>query len=100
MINYLNNVMKKKNPIPFKTFNDKISHKKGMGPGKYPIKASEEVIKLLKSVKSNADSMGMDEDKLVIKTFIPNRVFSKESRSKYRRGKYTYLNIGVVEKND
>lgn len=100
IINYLEKVMQKKVCVPWKTNNDKVPHKKGMGPGKYPVKASKEIIKLLKSVKSNAKNKGMNEDKLLIKTFIPNRMFSEESRGRYKRGKWTYLKIEVIEKND
>ena len=98
VIKYLDKVMHKKAVIPWRTHNDKVPHKRGMGPGKYPVKASREIIKLLESVKSNAKNKGMNEEQLIIKEFIPNRMFSEESRSRYSRGKWTYLKIGVVEK--
>lgn len=96
----LEKVMKKKLPVPCPTYNDKIPHKPGIGPGRYPIKVAEYVIKTIELVKSNAKVKGLDVTKLIINDFIPNMAWSKNNRSKYKRGRMTNLKIGVVVKND
>src|SRR3989338_2546033 len=52
--NLLKNVTEQKIPVPFKFALRDLGHKKGIGPGRYPVKASEHILGLLKTVDSNA----------------------------------------------
>ncbi|MCX8158698.1 MAG: hypothetical protein N3D20_00150 [Candidatus Pacearchaeota archaeon] len=66
----LEEVIKLKKPIPFK---GEIPHRKGMMSGRYPINASKLVISVLKGLKGNALSSGMDLDKTKIYFASANR---------------------------
>ncbi len=63
---YLEEVIAKKKAIPFKKYNTSVGHRKGGVIGKYPVKASRMIIKLLKSVENNAEDRGLDKEKLII----------------------------------
>ncbi len=62
-IKLMNEVIALKKAVPTK----KEAHKKGMASGKFPLKATKAFLKILKNVKSNANSKGMDISKLIIK---------------------------------
>lgn len=66
-IEYLEKVVKKDKPIPYTRFTGKIAHHRGIqgrAVVKYPVKASKEIIKVLKNVKANAEYKGLDISKL------------------------------------
>lgn len=63
---FLEEVSKKKRPVPYCTHKKKLAHKAGIGPGAYPVKAAAEILKVLKNAEENAKYKGMDEEKLVI----------------------------------
>lgn len=65
-IEYLEDVIKIKKAIPYKKYTE-VGHRKGeMAAGRYPKKAARYVIKLLKGLKKEAETKGLDENKLVI----------------------------------
>jgi large subunit ribosomal protein L22 len=66
---YLLDVMEKKKAIPFTRYNKKAGHRRGLVgafAGRYPIKASERILKVLQSAEANAENKGLDVDKLRI----------------------------------
>ncbi|MET1159402.1 MAG: 50S ribosomal protein L22 [Thermoprotei archaeon] len=68
----LENVIKLRQPIPFRRYKGKQSHKRGLADkykwpiGRYPVKAAKYLLKLLEHVEANAENKGLDKDKLVI----------------------------------
>jgi large subunit ribosomal protein L22 len=96
----LKKVAEKKVAVPFKRFNDNVGHRKGkVGPGRYPVKATTHVIKLLDSLESNAQNKGLDIGSLFLKTVIPNRANAGMKYGRRRRsGKSTNLEIIAEEK--
>ena len=75
-ISYLNDVVEKKKAVPFRRFNRNVAHKRGLegwDAGRYPVKASQGYIKLLESIKKNAEYSGLDADRLVIVHAAANR---------------------------
>lgn len=68
----LEEVIKLKQPIPFKRYKGKQSHKRGLADkykwpiGRYPVKAAKYLLKLLEHVEANAENKGLDKDKLLI----------------------------------
>lgn len=68
----LENVIALKEPIPFKRYKGKLSHKRGLSAkwkwpiGRYPVKAAKYLLRLLEHVEANAENKGLDKDKLVI----------------------------------
>ena len=75
-IEYLEDVVALKKAIPFKRFNRNVAHKKGLDKwdaGRYPVKASEGYLKLLRSVEKNAEYIGLDTENLEIFSVSANR---------------------------
>lgn len=62
----LENCISMKQPIPYKRFTSGAGHKRNMGPAKYPVKASAEILKLLNQVETNAENKGLDAKNLTI----------------------------------
>jgi large subunit ribosomal protein L22 len=66
---YLKDVMEKKKAIPFRRYNKKAGHRRGLVKtfaGRYPIKAAERILKVLENAEANAENKGLDVDKLQI----------------------------------
>jgi large subunit ribosomal protein L22 len=76
-IAYLNDVIGLKKAIPFRRFNRNVAHKRGLpgkwDAGRYPVKASRAYIRVLESVKKNAEYIGLDADNLEIIHVSANR---------------------------
>ena len=69
----LEDVIDKKRAVPLKRYNKRVSHKPGVGPGRYPVKAATAILGVLDSAVSNADYKGLDKDNLVISTISVSR---------------------------
>jgi large subunit ribosomal protein L22 len=67
---YLENVIEKKAAIPFRRHLDSVSHRRGMGPGRYPVKVCKYILELIKNVEANAENQDLDTDNLVIHSLI------------------------------
>jgi len=76
-IAYLNEVVALRKAIPFRRFNRNVAHKRGLpgnwDAGRYPVKASKAYIKVLESVKKNAEYIGLDAENLEIIHATANR---------------------------
>jgi len=73
---YLKDVIALKKAVPFKRFNRNVAHKRGLekwDAGRYPQKASQVYLKLLHSVKKNAEYDGLDPENLTIIHVSANR---------------------------
>ena len=89
---YLQQVMLKKKPVPFRRFNKKVGHRHGLEKafaGRYPVKAAQEILRVLEGAEANAENKGLDMERLriihasaypgmKIKRFIP-RAFGRSS---------------------
>ncbi len=67
---YLDLVMKKRSAVPYRKFMDSVSHRKGMGPGRYPVKAAKYVLETLNNAENNAEFKQLDSEKLIIKSAV------------------------------
>ncbi|MEM0073187.1 MAG: 50S ribosomal protein L22 [Thermoplasmatales archaeon] len=67
---YLEDVMSKKKAIPYRKYLDSVSHKRGVGPGRYPVKAVKYVLETLQNAENNAEFKQLDTDKLFIKSAV------------------------------
>jgi large subunit ribosomal protein L22 len=66
---YLRDVIAKKRAIPYMRYNKKLPHRHGLVKsfsGRYPIKASQQILNVLQSAQSNAENKGLDVDRLRI----------------------------------
>jgi large subunit ribosomal protein L22 len=89
---YLQEVAAKKQAVPFRVHKKKVGHKKGLNKwyaGRYPVKAAQEILKILNNIEANAEVKGLDVDGLkiihaashkgrVIRKYIP-RAFGRSS---------------------
>jgi len=93
---YLKKVIKLKSAIPFTRHLHKIAHKKGkMAAGRYPVKASKEILDLLNSVEKNAQEKGLETSSLVISQILPNMASRpmRQGRQIRRKTKRSHVEI-------
>ncbi len=67
--NHLNNVMLKRQPIPFRRYKKKAGHRHGLEKtyaGKYPVKTAQKILKVLEGAEANAEFKGLDPERLKI----------------------------------
>jgi large subunit ribosomal protein L22 len=67
-VKVLEEVIDLKRPVPLKRFNKRVSHKPGVGPGRYPQKSARAVLSVIKSASANAEYKGLSTDGMVITT--------------------------------
>ena len=97
--NILKAVIDKKEAIPFTRFSNGVGHRRGkVGPGRFPLKASEHILKLLESAEKNAIDIGMDEN-LVVAEIRANRASQpmRQGRQSRRVFKRTHVYVTLVE---
>jgi large subunit ribosomal protein L22 len=66
---YLRDVAAKKKAVPYTRYTKKLPHRHGLTntfAGRYPIKASQQILDVLESAQSNAENKGLDVDRLRI----------------------------------
>ena len=66
---YLRDVIDKKRAVPFRRFKKKAGHRHGLEKtyaGRYPVKASKQILKVLEGAEANAEYKGLDTDRLRI----------------------------------
>ena len=97
----LQSVMKKKTAIPFTKYNSDLAHKRKVGPGRYPEKASIEFIKLIESAESNAQFKGLNTSNLIIAHVSAHKASKvwHSGRKSRRKMKRTNVEIVVEEKS-
>ena len=62
----LKGVVDKKVAVPFRRYNWDLGHKRKIGPGRYPEKASKHFIQLIEAVEANAQFKGLNTANLLI----------------------------------
>ncbi len=89
-----------KTAVPFKRYNASVAHKKGIGPGRFPIKTAIELEKMLKNAEKNATSKGLDANSLVILHMSADKgpTTYKPSRHRGRVAKRTHIEIVLISK--
>jgi large subunit ribosomal protein L22 len=64
---YLQAVVDKKRPVPFKRHRKKIPHRRGAGgSGQFPVKTAHAILKILENAEANATYKGLDAEKLKV----------------------------------
>lgn len=63
---YLEDVMNKRKAVPYFRYLDSISHRRGIGPGRYPVKEAKYILKVLENAEANAENKDLDTDNLYI----------------------------------
>ncbi|CEF63860.1 60S ribosomal protein L17 [Strongyloides ratti] len=85
---YLENVINKKEIIPFRRFNGGVGRKAqakafNTTQGRWPEKSCQFILQLLKNAESNAECKGLDAERLVIEHIVVQRA-AKMRRRTYR----------------
>ena len=98
----LQNVVQKKEAVPFRRYNMDLGHKKKIGPGRYPVKVSKELIKLIQSAEANAQFKGLNTSNLAIAHISVHRAgksshYGRQSRTIMKR---TSVELVVEEKKE
>jgi len=94
----LEGVVDLKTAVPFKKFRRDVGHKAGMAAGRYPKKAASAFLKLVKSVESNAQELGLDVNNLKIQKIVANKASIPSTGGRTRGSpKRTHLEIEVKE---
>lgn len=67
-ITFLEGVIQLKFPVPLKKHKKKVAHKNipNWYAGRYPQKAANEILKVLKNLKANAEYKGLNAEELII----------------------------------
>jgi len=67
---YLNNVIIKKQPVPFRRYRKKLGHRHGVKEGayaaRYPVKTAQKILRVLEGAEANAEYKGFDLERLRI----------------------------------
>ncbi len=64
---FLLDVMEKKKAVPFRRYQKKAGHRRGLEKafaGRYPINASSKILKVLQGAQANAENKGLDVERL------------------------------------
>ena len=96
----LERVIEKKMAVPFKRYKADLSHKKIVGPGRYPEKTSKVLVNLIDNAVANAQFKGLNTSKLFIKHIVANKSGKglHYGRKPGRKMKRTNIEIIVEEK--
>jgi large subunit ribosomal protein L22 len=81
-----------KRAIPFRRFNQETAHKKGVGPGRYPVKVAKNVLQLLHNAEENAEYDSLDVDTLYVKVAACSRGRIRKANMPRAQGRATQWN--------
>jgi large subunit ribosomal protein L22 len=94
---FLENVITMDVAVPYKRFNSDVGHKPGnMAAGRYPIKASQNFLKVLKGAISNAVDKGLEESSLRVVHLCTNQGPAQWHYGRQRRRKMKSTHIEIV----
>lgn len=92
----LKNVIEMKQPVPYKRFNHGVGHRPGIGPGRYPIKASENILGIIESAEVNAQQKGLNTSNLSIRHICAQYASRPMHSGRQRRVKMKRTHVEVV----
>ncbi len=92
----LEGVIAKERPVKLYRYNKRVSHKTGVGPGRYPVKVSKAILATIESAASNAEYKGLDADSMVISTITVARGQTMPGRMPRAQGRATEWNQDTV----
>lgn len=92
----LQKVADKKQAIPYRRFNRDLGHKTKIGMGRYPIKTSIEIKKVLEAAEANAQFKGLNTSSMIIKHISVQQAPNAWRYGRQRRRKTKRANVEVV----
>ncbi len=96
----LENVIEQREPVPYRRFaKGGTGHRKGIGPGRYPVSTCREMLKILKAAEANAQQNGLDASKLYVSSIVPKKAPTTwhYGRKRRRKMKLAHLELTVME---
>jgi len=95
---YLQEVAALQRPVSFTRYWRDVGHKPGMAAGRYPQKAANYFLRLVKSAEANAQVKGLNTASLKIVKLITNRAPKAPSAGRRRHtARRSHLEIAVAE---
>lgn len=95
---FLGDVVLLRKAVPFRRFIQDMGHKAGMASGRYPQKAAQEFLRLIKSVEANAHAKGLNTANLKIIKILANKASIPLTGGRIQQGtKRTHLEVMVME---
>jgi large subunit ribosomal protein L22 len=70
---YLQGVIELKTPVPYTRFKMFLNPKPKVGPGRYPKKAAQAILRVIESAQSNAEYKGLEADNMRVKVAAAHR---------------------------
>ena len=95
-IQALEDVVALKRPVPLKRYNKRVSHKQGVGPGRYPEKVAKAFLTVIQSAVANAEYKGLDVDSMVLRTITVSRGRTLPGHMPRAHGRATQWNQETV----
>ena len=95
-IQALEDVVALKRPVPLKRYNKRVSHKQGVGPGRYPEKVAKAFLTVIQSAVANAEYKGLDVDSMVLRTITVSRGRTFPGHMPRAHGRATQWNQDTV----
>ena len=92
----LKKVSEKKMVVPFKRFNKDLGHKKGEGPGRFPVNVTNSLRKLLETAEANAQFKGLNTSNLIIMHICSHKGGKAWHFGRKRRRQMKRTNVEVV----
>ncbi|MDY6764180.1 MAG: 50S ribosomal protein L22 [Halobacteria archaeon] len=86
--------------VPFKSHNSGVGHRKnleGWDAGRFPEKASKELLKVLENASSNAEYKGLDPDDMKIHHVAAHKVDEVEGMKPRAFGRATQWNSPIID---
>lgn len=72
-LDFLEGVIALKRAVPFRKYNKLVTHKSGVGPARYPVKAARTIKKAIEEAQHNAEYKGLDADSMRIHTICSHK---------------------------
>jgi large subunit ribosomal protein L22 len=97
---YLEKVVEKKQAVPMKRYNRDTAHKKEIAAGKYPIKAAEAILKIVKNAEANAQNKGLSTKDLIVYHISAHKAATpwRFGRQRRRKMKRSHIEVVLLEK--
>ncbi len=96
---YLEAIVYKKQAVPFKRHNAGVGHRAGItrwDAGRYPQKAAQEILKVVKHAEANAEYKGLDTDHMRVLHSLARRGRTIQGRMPRAMGRATAKNTETV----
>jgi len=89
---FLREVIVQKRPVKYTHYKHYLSHKPGVGPGRYPVNAAWEILRIIESAQQNAEYKGLDSENMKIHTIAIHRAPPMKGMMRRAMGRSTQWN--------